>query len=91
MSLPDDGKFTDISKELLESFPPLCECGGVELLRVPSRGRSELEVIPSPVGGYTTAYLKDVVKQARIYIRPIQRDLPLEPLQAPLTVSDQYM
>ena len=28
MSLPDDGKFTDISKELLESFPPLCECGG---------------------------------------------------------------
>ena len=87
MSLPDDGNFSDISKELLESFPLLRECGGFELLRVPSRGKSELELIPSPVGGYTTAYLKDVVKRA-MSIQPIQRDLLLEPLQAPLTVSD---
>ncbi len=87
LSLPEDGDVNDIHEEILDSYPQLCDAGGFELLRVPSRGRSELEQIPSPVGGYTTGFLKDVVKQARIYIRPIQKDLSLEPASTPLSVS----
>lgn len=87
VSLPEDGDASDVQREILDSFPPLNDGGGFELLRVPCRGRSELEQIPIPVGGYSTAFLRDVVKQARIYIRPIQRDLPLAPISTPLTVS----
>lgn len=54
------------------------EAGGYELVRAtPSR---LLEVIPVPADGYTTTYLKEVVGQGKIYIRPIQRDIPLEPI-----------
>ena len=54
------------------------EAGGYELVRAaPSH---LLEVIPAPADGYTTTFLKEVVGQGKIYIRPIQRDLPLEPI-----------
>ena len=36
-----------------------------------------LIVIPSQ--GYNVSYLKEVVRQAKIYIRPIQHDLELLP------------
>ena len=51
--------------------------GGYELLKA-SQSRI-LEVIPSPADGYTASFLKDVVGQGRIYIRPIQRGLSLTP------------
>ena len=34
-----------------------------------------LEVVPNPVDGYTTSYLKDSFGQAKLYLQPIQRDL----------------
>ena len=53
----------------MENFPKLKDAGGYELLRVGARNRC-LEVIPIPPGGYTVEYLKDVVQQAKVYIRP---------------------
>ena len=41
--------------------------------------RSALHVIPQPAEGYTVSYLKEVVRQAEVYIRPLQRDLKLTP------------
>ena len=38
----------------------------------------ELEVIPSPSGGYTASYVKNVVNQAKVYVRPLQKDLCLD-------------
>ena len=38
------------------------------------------EAIPLPEDGYTVSYLKDVAQQAKIYIRPSQRDLSLAQL-----------
>lgn len=75
VSLLEDGDSEDICWELMDAFPKLKDAGGYELLRVVDRGRS-LKVIPLPEDGYTVPYLKDV-QQARIYIRPIQRDLSL--------------
>ena len=48
------------------------EGGGYELLRtVPN-------VIPPPQGGYTVEYLKNIVSQAKVYIRPLQKNLSLD-------------
>ena len=80
LNIPEDGNGSDVHDEILYAFPQLRDAGGYELLRVPLRGRSDLEQIPRPIGGYTVSFLKDVVKQAKIYIRPIQRDLPLRAL-----------
>ena len=48
-----------------------------------------LEVIPIPPGGYTIEYLKDVVQQAKVYIRPIQVDLEVD-TELTYSVSYQY-
>lgn len=67
----------EFHEELIEKFPKLRGGGGYELLR--SVGSShELEVIPSPSGGYTASYVKNVVNQAKVYVRPLQKDLCLD-------------
>ena len=77
LSLFEYGDSTDVDEEMLEAFPSLKDAGRYELLRS-APGRS-LEIIPRPADGYTASYLKDVVQQAKIYVRPIQRNLSLQP------------
>ncbi len=77
----------DIHFELTEAFPKLKEAGGFEFLRVSDRSRT-LEIIPLPPEGYTVSYLKDVVQQAKLYVRPIQKNLSLELVG---TASVSYM
>ena len=74
LSQYSDGE--DINHYVLDAFPQLKGIGGYELLRA-SSGRM-LEVIPHPPDGYSANYLKDVVQQAKIYIRPIQTNIPLD-------------
>ena len=77
----------DLHSEILHAFPILRDGGGYELLRVSGCGtRSALHVIPQPAQGYTVAYLKEVVRQAKVYIRPVQQDLQL--IQETPAVSD---
>lgn len=58
---------------IMEAFPKLREAGGYEIMR--SSQSHVLEVVPNPADGYTTAYLKEIFGQAKVYIRPVQRDL----------------
>ena len=81
LSLFQHGDNDDLHFTLMEAFPQLKEGGGYELLK--SR---QLEVIPSPADGYTAAYLKDVVGQGKLYIRPIQRDLALTSVSSSVCV-----
>ena len=69
----------DLHYDLLEAFPKLRAGGGYELLRASERNTRSLDVIPPPPSGYTVAYLKSVAGQAKIYIRPLQKDLDLTP------------
>ena len=67
-------------------FPKLVEGGGFELLRTEEGCPRELVVIPIPDAGYTVEYLKAIVHNAKIFIRPLQSDLNLDPCPAEVTV-----
>ena len=70
----------ELQDALTDEFPKLSRGGGFELLR--QTGNSLLlEAIPSPKNGYTVEYLKAVVSNAKIYVRPMQRGLDIEALE----------
>lgn len=50
-----------------------------------------LEVLFVPPGGYNVPYLKSCLLQAKAYIRPIQKQLSLEPLSTNDDNSDESM
>ena len=79
----DDG--CDVHAEILRAFPKLVDGGGYELMRVGESGQRALHVIPPLPDGYSVTYLKEVVRQAKVYIRPLQKDLTLDP--EPFSVS----
>lgn len=57
-------------------YPKLAYAGGYELLCQGHGGR-QLEEIPSPRQGCTTEFLKSVLHNAKMYIRPIQKNLDM--------------
>ncbi len=79
ISLSSNADAHDICFSLCEHYPKLSGGGGFELLRVPEGGGKMLDVIASPDSGYTVSYLKAVVHHAKIYVRPLQQDLSLDP------------
>ena len=76
----------ELHHELLNTFPKLRAGGGYELLRSSQRNNRNLEVIPPPPSGYSVSYLKGVVGQAKIYIRPLQQSLDTSPIEGEDTV-----
>ena len=76
---------TEVKMKLEEIYPKLIAGGGLEILR---RGPSpsELSVIPPPNSGYTVHFLRDCagLGQAIAYIRPVQRNLNQDPVEAVL-------
>ena len=75
ISLHGDEEETDY--EFNRNYPKLAEGGGYELLRCSDKGSREVVVIDMPAVGYTPQYLQSVVSSAKIYIRPLQKDLDL--------------
>jgi hypothetical protein len=57
----------------------LIDGGGFELMRAEEGGSRELQPIEMPAGGYTCEYLKAVAHSAKVYIRPLQADLNMDP------------
>ena len=74
-----DSNSLDIHLELCSQFPRLNEAGGYELLRVPEGGGKSIEVVACPEAGYTVSYLKAVVHNAKVFIRPLQINFSVEP------------
>jgi len=75
----------DFSAQLVHHYPKLRDCGGYELLHIVGSTRSKmLEVLPCPKNGYSPMYLLSAeagLGKATIYIRPLQKDLCLEPVR----------
>ena len=71
----------DIYHDLLRHFPKLSEAGGFDLLRTLEGGGKQLDVVAAPESGYTVSFLRAVVHHAKLYIRPMQQDFPLDPVK----------
>ena len=59
---------------LLDKFPVLESCGGYTLLRLAENSHSMVE-IEGPESGTTVTYLKDILNHAKLYIRPLQKNI----------------
>ena len=72
---------TELQDELYQEYPKLVRGGGFELLRGSDVGAKELVLIDIPHDGYSVEYLRAVVKSAKVFIRPLQRDLDCSQLE----------
>lgn len=80
ITLFEHNEAAEIHAEIMLAFPGLKDGGGYELLCVGGSGAQNTpQLIPQPAQGYSVSYLKEVVRQAKVYIRPVQRDLKLLP------------
>lgn len=66
---------SEVFETILAEFPILDDCGGYTLMRVSENSRS-LVAIEGPSGGVDVPFLRDILRQAKLYIRPLQCDLP---------------
>lgn len=76
---------------ILENYPLLADAGGFELFLF-QRGNGDdagFHVIEPP---HVASRLKEVAGQAKIFIKPLQRDIPLKSTQKPdPTCEDKTM
>ena len=70
-----DADNQEIYDEVLSTFPKLRGGGGFEMVRVSEGGGRVLRVIACPQNGYSVPYLSAVVHNAKVYLRPLQKDL----------------
>ena len=75
MYLAYDATPEDLHNLLFENYPQLRSCGGYSLFKC-SGPSKQLEMIEPPLGGHCPLSLSDV-GQSRIYVRPLQQDIPL--------------
>ena len=68
----------EIREELQYNFPKLRDSGGFELLRLSEGGGKILQSIACPKNGYCVPYLRAVVHHAKVYLRPLQKDLDVD-------------
>lgn len=70
-------EFWDI---ITSNYPKLLRCGGFELLRCMANSRA-LELISRNIS-QSPKLLKAVIGNGRVYVRPLQKDLDLEPIES---------
>ena len=63
---------------IISNYPKLLGCGGFELLRCVANSR-QLELI-SCNASQSPKLLKAIIGNGRVFIRPIQKDLDLDPI-----------
>ena len=70
--------YREVVEVLCRAYPKLSDGGGVEFLRCPPNSR---ELVPINLPGSGSSLLTTIlscVGQGRVFVRPIQRDLPLQ-------------
>ena len=68
------GNAEHIHNCIVTKFPILNSCGGYTLIHLGDSSCSLVE-IETPDNGLTVSYLKDILNQAKLYIRPLQIDI----------------
>lgn len=72
-----DGDAQHIHDTITSNFPVLDSCGGYTLMRLGENSRG-LVIIDGPGGGMTIPFLKDILRQAKLFVRPLQCDISVE-------------
>ena len=72
-----NGNWSHIKETVIKAYPALEKAGGFELLRTDGPYSKRLATIDSKFLISVSA-LKEFVDQARVFVRPIQLNLPLE-------------
>ena len=67
-----NGDSSHVHEKPMKEFAKLGDGGGYEIMRSTNR-KGSLSAV-----GYPVYYLQGVLSQAKAYIRPMQRDLPLD-------------
>lgn len=57
------------------------------MLRIPEGGGKTLQIIAMPEKGYTVSYLRAVVHHAKIYLRPLQKELDIEYVETEVSLQ----
>ena len=65
-----EGDARHIHSVLIKSYPVLNTCGGYSMMRLATNS-TDLLPIGAPKDGVTVKYLKDILKSAKLYIRPL--------------------
>ena len=75
LELNDDRTY--LYEKVMECYPKLFDAGGFEFLLFQRGGGEDggIHVISPP---HTSSHLKDICSQAKIYIRPLQKDICLK-------------
>ena len=76
-----NGDAKHIHDVIMKEFPVLLK---YSLLRVAENSHNMVE-IEGPDNGITAQYLKDILNQAKLYIRPLQKDITDEDMKPYLT------
>ena len=72
-----DGNAQHIHDVITSNYPVLNTCGGYTLMRLAANSRG-LIPIDGPDGGITVPFLKDILRQAKLFVRPLQTDVSIE-------------
>jgi hypothetical protein len=69
-----DGDAAYLHEVIMNAFPQVESCGGYSFMRVMENSRYLVE-IDGPNDGITVPFLRGVLNQAKLYIRPLQSDI----------------
>lgn len=72
-----EGDAQHIHQVIMAAYPVLSECGGYSLMRLAENSRVLIR-IDAPSGGRTIPFLQDILRQAKLFLRPLQVDISLE-------------
>lgn len=76
LTLPNGASAEELHALLLTSYPQLSSSGGYSFLRCMGKTKN-LKVLEPPPGGHTPLSLSAMVGQSKVYVRPLQCDIPL--------------
>lgn len=76
-----EGKAQHVHDVIMKAYPVLENSGGYTILRLAENSYDLVEIEAPMDGLITVEYLKDIVKNAILYIRPLQRDILYEDMK----------
>ena len=77
LKFESDGNAQHVHDVIMQQFPVLETSGGYTLLRLAENSHTMVE-IEGTDSGTSVHFLKDILNQAKLYIRPLQKDITQE-------------